>query len=45
MSITVTIQINETIDIEIDDLEECSIREWINDNYSLDDFDWTVYES
>ena len=45
MTITVTIQINEAIDIEVEDLEECSIREWIHDNISLHDIDFTINET
>jgi len=45
MSITVTIEINEAIDIEVEDILDCSIREWIHDNISLHDIDFTINES
>lgn len=45
MTITVTIEINEAIDIEVDDLLDSSIRDWVHDNISLRDLDFTINES
>ena len=45
MTITVTIEINEAIDIQVEDILDCSIREWIHDNISLHDIDFTINET
>ena len=45
MTITITIEINEAIDIQVEDILDCSIREWIHDNISLSDIDFNINES
>lgn len=45
MTITITIEINEAIDIQVENILDCSIREWIHDNISLRDLDFNINES